>query len=187
LKIFRLFIIIALFLNGCATLSQEDCQRGDWYGVGMADGTAGEPASRFNEHVKACSEYGISIDNRQYLNGRAQGLIEYCHIENAFDTGLRGYRYQHVCPSSIDSFFDRYNRSAYEVYQTRNEIDNVASQIRYKENELQKKDLSDDKRRLIRSEINDLDYRHNRAREDLRFKEDLLDQMMNEARSRRFP
>jgi hypothetical protein len=186
LKIFRL-MVVALLLAGCATLSQEECQQGDWYGVGMTDGQAGEPAARFDEHVKACSEYGITVDNRQYLKGRAQGLIDYCRIENAFETGLQGHRYQHVCPSSITFLFFRYNEAAYEVYQLRNELEGVESQIRYKENELQKKGLSDDKRRQIRSEIHDLDYRRSRVRNDLRFKEDSLDQMMDEARSRRIP
>lgn len=186
MKIFR-FFIIALFLTGCATLSREECQQGDWYGIGMNDGLEGEPADRFNEHVKACSEYGISIDNRQYLNGRAQGLVEYCRIENAFETGLQGHRYQHVCPPSITFIFFRYNEAAYEVYQLRAELEGVESQIQYKENELQKKGLSDDKRRQIRSEIHDLDYRRNTVRNNLRFKEDSLDQMMDEARSRPLP
>jgi hypothetical protein len=183
LKIFRLFMI-ALLLTGCATLSREECQHGDWYGVGMADGQAGEPAGRFNEHVKACSEYGVSVDNRQYLNGRTEGLIDYCRVENAFDTGLQGHRYQHVCPSSIGFIFARYNEAAYQVYQARIELDGVESQIRYKETQLQKKDLSDDKRRQIRSEIHDMDFHRNRVRDDLRFKEDSLNQMMDEARLR---
>jgi hypothetical protein len=180
-KLFRLFVI-SLLLTGCATLSQEECQHGDWHSIGIVDGQAGEPASRFDEHTSACSEYGIKVDKRQYFNGRTQGLIDYCQIDNAFNTGIQGHQYQHVCPSSIDAVFDRYNGAAYEVYQTRKEIQSVEYQIQSKENELQKKDLSNDNRHRIRSEIRDLDYRHGRLEGDLHFKERSLDRMMDEAR-----
>jgi hypothetical protein len=180
MKIFKLFIFVFI-LTGCATLSREDCERGDWQGVGLEDGRAGEPAGRYEEHVKACSEFGIRVDKRRYLEGRSQGLIDYCHIENAFQTGLNGHEYQHVCPASIDDLFYRYNNAAYEVYRTRSELNSVEYQIRSKEDELQKKDLSDDKRRTIRSDIRDLDYKRGRVRDDLRFKEHALDRMMDEA------
>ena len=36
-KAFSLLLVV-LIMTGCATLSREQCQRGDWYSIGMADG-----------------------------------------------------------------------------------------------------------------------------------------------------
>ncbi|MBV5316513.1 MAG: DUF2799 domain-containing protein [Desulfobulbaceae bacterium] len=175
-------VLAALLLAGCATLSREQCQRGDWFGLGITDGQNGQPASRLDQHSRACSEHGIHVDNQQYLNGRAQGLQDYCQIENAFDSGLEGRRYQQVCPPSIDAAFERYNRAAYEVYQIRKELEQVDDRIRDNEHRLWDKDLSDDNRRRIRSTLRDLDRQRDRVRHDLYSSEQYLDRLMDEAK-----
>jgi len=175
-------VVAALLLTGCATLSREQCQRGDWFGLGITDGQNGQPASRLDQHARACSEHGIHVDNQQSLNGRAQGLQDYCQIENAFDSGLEGRRYQQVCPPSIDAAFERYNRAAYEVYQIRKELEQVDDRIRDNERRLWDKDLSDDNRHRIRSTLRDLDRQRDRLRHDLYASEQYLDRLMDEAR-----
>ncbi len=179
-KIFFVLLAASL-LTGCATLSRQQCQSGDWYGIGLVDGRAGRPETLINEHSSACSEFGIRVDSQKYFEGRAQGLIEYCRLDNAFATGLKGQRYRHVCSPGIDAVFDRYNRAAYDTYRMRNELDSVDSQISSKEHELRKKDLSDDKRHQIRSDIRSLDRRRDRLRDDLYTKERYMDLLMNEA------
>ncbi len=175
-------LVAALLLTGCATLSREQCQRGDWFGIGISDGQAGQPASRLDQHVRACVDYGIHVDNQQYINGRAQGLQDYCQIENAFDSGMEGRRYQRVCPPSIDAVFERYNLAAYEVYQDRKELERIDDQIQDNERRLWDKDLSDDNRRRIRSSLRDLDRQRDRVRHDLHTSEQYLDRLMEEAR-----
>ena len=181
MKIFYL-LLVASILASCATLSREQCQSGDWYGIGLADGHEGKPETRINDHSKACAEFGIQVDSQQYFQGRAQGLIDYCHLENAFDTGLKGQRYQHVCSPQIDATFDRYNTAAYDVYRIRTELDSVDSQLSSKEYELRKKDLSEKKRHEIRSDIRSLDRRRDRLRDDLYGKERYMDRLMDEMR-----
>ena len=177
------FLCLTLLLTGCATLSHEQCQRGDWYGLGVADGQLGQPASRIDQHQNACAEYGIIPDNRQYMEGRAQGLAEYCRLDNAFETGLRGQRYQGVCPPAVDGLFDRYNASAYEVYRLRRELDSVNDTLTSLESRLLGRSLSDEDRRTIRSEIREMDRHRDRLRDDLHFSELQLDRMEDEART----
>ena len=176
-------LCLTLLLTGCATLNREQCQRGDWYGIGVADGQLGQPASRIDQHQSACAEYGIAPDNRQYMEGRAQGLIDYCRLDNAFETGLRGQRYQRVCPPAVDGLFDRYNSAAYSVYQLRQELDNIDSQLSSLEYRLQDRSNSDEDRRSIRSDIRELDRHRDRLRDDLHLSEIQLDRMEDEART----
>lgn len=186
MKIVWLFFVTVL-LAGCATLNREQCQRGDWYGVGMADGRAGEPSSRLDKHLRACSEYGVRIDEQQYRNGYADGLGDYCRIENAFETGLQGLRYQGICPPSIHADFERCNRAAYEVYRIRRELDRIEDEILSREYLLRDNDLSGDRRWQLRHDIRQLDWRHDRLRDDLYASERYLDQLRDEAHSRHAP
>lgn len=179
--------LLAVLLSGCASLSREQCQRGDWQGIGMADGMAGEPANRIDQHVRACSEFGIRIDHQQYLAGYAQGLNEYCQIDNAFESGLEGRRYQHVCPPSIDAQFERGNRAAYEVYRIRRDLDSLENQIDSLELRLYRRDLSDDYRRQLRYDLRRLDRQHDQLRGDLYASQRYLDRLMDELRAQPIP
>jgi hypothetical protein len=179
--------LLAFLLTGCATLNREQCQRGDWKGIGMADGLAGEPANRMDQHVRACSEFGIRIDNQQYLTGYGQGLNEYCQIDNAFESGLQGKRYQNVCPPSIDAQFERGNRAAYEVYRIRRNLDSLESQIDSLETLLYRRDLSDDYRRQLRHDLRRLDRQHDQLRDDLYSSQRFLDRLMDEVRTQPIP
>lgn len=180
------FLMVVL-LAGCASLNREQCQRGDWQGIGMADGLAGEPADRRDQHVRACSEFGIRIDNQQYLAGYSQGLNEYCHIDNAFESGLQGRRYQHVCPPNIDAQFERGNRAAYEVYRIRKDLDSLESQIDSLELRLHRRDLSDDYRHQLRNDLRRLDRQYEQLRGDLYFSQRFLDRLMDELRAQPIP
>ena len=170
-----------LLLTGCATLSREQCQRGDWFDIGSSDGLAGQPLSRLEQHQRACGEYGIPVDQQQYFSGHAQGLQDYCQLDNAFRSGLEGNRYQGVCPPAIDAAFERANRTAYQVYRLRKELDQVEDQLRQNERRLRDYDLSDDNRRRIRSDLRDLDRERGRLQNDLYESEQDLDRLRHEA------
>lgn len=184
----RPIILICLFLvSGCATLSREECMVGDWRGLGLQDGLMGEPSQRLSEHMQACGEYHIAVDNNAYFAGREQGLREYCRIDNAFNQGLNGRPYHRVCPPEIDGWFSQYHAAAYNIYQNRSELDRISSEISGKESRLYDKKLTDKDREHIRHEIRDLDYHHNRLRDELYFHERQLDDMRRQAQSYRGP
>jgi hypothetical protein len=181
---FRGMIILAglLLLTGCATLSKEECLKGDWRGLGMKDGVNGEPAVQIEQHRKACAEYSIRPDEKIYMDGRAEGLREYCQIDNAFRSGLSGRQYKGVCPPAINLTFFRYNEAAYRVYQTREEIKKLHNEIASKQREMENNKTTDKERIHLRGEIREREKRLDELRNYLRDRERDLDDMIAEAR-----
>jgi hypothetical protein len=179
-------VLLILFagLTGCASLNESECRRADWHGLGLQDGLQGKPLGILEDHRRACAEYAIGIDERPYLEGRAEGLREYCRIDNAFRSGRNGEQYQGVCPPAVDALFRRYNAAAYDVYRLRKDIDGLDSQIDQQERKLRNKDLSDKDRQRLRDDIRDLDRRRARLRDDLNYRESTLDRLTDEARRR---
>lgn len=181
-RIFRcgLVLISLCHLAGCATLSREQCERGDWYGIGMGDGQKGVPANRLADHVRACGKYGFQPDDRQYRLGHDRGLEEYCRIDNAFATGLQGNRYQGVCPSTIDALFERCNQAAYAVYRIRQQLDALEDERDRCEFRLRNSNLSQDDRHQLHRDLRNLDRRYFELRDELFFSERSLDRLMDE-------
>jgi len=99
---------IALFLvtcTGCATLSRESCEQGNWYGIGYKDGTDGRPQGRLLEHKQACLEYAVLPDEKSYQQGRVDGLKIYCTDQNGYDEGEDIKEYKDVCPAELEQSF----------------------------------------------------------------------------------
>jgi len=177
--------LCVVFFTGCATLSQQDCKRGDWFGLGVQDGRSGEASERLSEHRKACSEYGVAVNDSQYFAGREQGIREYCRIDNAFEVGLQGHDYRHVCPPSIDGVFSRYHAAAYAVHRERAELDRIDNELSSKEISLGDNKLNDKDRARIRNDISQLRRNRDRARDDLYYHERQLNEFRHESQSYR--
>lgn len=184
---FLKFVVTGLIIvnTGCASLSREECLYGDWFGLGIKDGRAGEEASRFISHQDACRQYAVSPDKQQYLAGREQGLQQYCQLDNAIELGLHGVRYQSVCPPEIDKAFRYYNETAYQVYQQQEALRSLDNSLQDKENALQDKKLSDKARQHIREEIRELDRKRHYLRDDLYSAERQLDRLIDEGKLHR--
>ena len=181
----RMIILVLVALNSaCATLSREECVQGSWHSLGLQDGRAGATYKRLGEHQKACSEYGVRVDNEQYKAGRQQGLNDYCQLDNAIDMGLKGNRYQSVCPSDIHSDFKRHNRAAYDVYQRKEELEKLDKDLLNKESRLLSSKLTDDDRKKIRRKISDLDRKRQRLRDRIYSSERELDRLRRNTRYR---
>lgn len=180
----RHLIILAglLILVGCATLNKEECQKADWRDIGFKDGVNGELTARIAKHREACAEHGYQPDEKLYMAGRTEGLREYCQVDNAFQTGLKGKQYNGVCASNIDMLFSRYNRAAYKVYETREAIKNKHNSISAAQNRLENKKTPDSSKSHIRSDIRKMESEVDKLRNDLRDQERELDRLMAEAR-----
>jgi hypothetical protein len=99
------FLSYLLLLSGCATLSKDECLRGEWSTVGYQDGAQGYPAKQFYEHVAACREHGVMPRQDAYLKGREQGLKQYCTMEMGLREGQAIRNYQVVCPAKTQPLF----------------------------------------------------------------------------------
>ncbi|MBC76102.1 MAG: hypothetical protein CME64_08805 [Halobacteriovoraceae bacterium] len=86
--IFNLLII--LLLNGCSSLSKEDCANQNWFELGRSDAMGGEANPKTSEYANDCSEYGMQIKGKDYIKGFQVGLKKYCTYENGQDLGEDG-------------------------------------------------------------------------------------------------
>lgn len=156
---FRLLCMgILLALGGCASLSKEECQRGDWHGYGYYDGAHGYPAGRIEEHREACAEHGVVPDPRAYAAGREAGLLEYCTPYNGFQQGKSGATYHHVCRPDREPGFLRNYQLGRQIHDINDKVRRIESRIRDKEKELGKEKVSDEQRRSLRDRIRSLEH-----------------------------
>lgn len=174
--VFLLGAGLLVLLSGCATMTSEECKVARWGEVGLRDGLAGEPLSKLNDISKDCAEAKVSVDTPAYLQGRDQGLLTYCRIDNAVRLGLDGKAYQGVCPVGIDGEFRRRYAVGHEVYDARAQVRSLDSRRTDLERRLRDSKNDDDKRR-VRNELSDNDYALRRARDRARDAEATLDRL----------
>ncbi len=87
-----------IVIAGCASLSEDACRGGDWYGIGLKDGAAGRDANHLSNHAEACADYGITPVRATWETGRQEGLTLYCRPRRAWEEGSNGRRLRPVCP-----------------------------------------------------------------------------------------
>ncbi len=157
-------------------MSGDECRTANWRDVGLRDGLAGEPLSLLDRRTKACAEAGVTANAPLYLQGRNQGLPEYCRLDNAARLGLQGKTYHGVCAAGIDAEFRRRHAMGMDVYRARADLRTMDQRRRTLEDRLAEA-RTDEERRRRREELRDLDYDQRRARDRLRDAERDLDRL----------
>jgi hypothetical protein len=140
--IYSLSLICALgllFLSGCATLDQSECQSADWQIIGLEDGALGKPTSFIGRHRSACAEYAIAPDLSAYLKGHNKGLKQYCTYQQGFNLGLRGQQLNPVCESVNRQQFSQGHQRGLSHYQLLQQIKILEQQVVELQNELEQK------------------------------------------------
>jgi hypothetical protein len=127
----RVFLIglTSLILGGCATLSEEQCGRGDWFGIGEADALAGNTPDRLSQHHAACAKYGVAPDAAAYDAGYGQGLEAFCVPAQGFALGRRGGSYYRQCPPETDVAFLPAHHLGHEVHALEQDLIRIESEI----------------------------------------------------------
>jgi len=134
-KLIWLALVVA-GLNGCATMSSDECMTSDWSAIGYEDGSRGYTMERLTRHRKACAKHGVTPDFAAYQNGRDQGLVDYCQPGRGFKVGSNGGSYNGVCSVNLEaSFLDAYN-AGYQLYSLRSNVSRASNSIHSKEHEL---------------------------------------------------
>lgn len=170
-----LLFLSALALSGCATLSKAQCQAGDWRGIGYSDGAAGRPIAYIRYHNEACADYGVSVDTKLYEQGRAEGLTRYCTLDTAEREGRAGRSYHNVCTGRIGDSFRTVYRQAHDVYEVRQQIEAVRSELDSLYARLSDPKLSKDDKAAILSRIRGVQLQLDSLHDDLRLAEHWLD------------
>ena len=176
----RVFLCLVLassaLLGGCATMSADECKVANWGDVGLRDGLDGAALSKLDYRVKDCAEAQVAVDTQRYLQGRDQGLLQFCHLEKAAPLGLNGGSYNGVCPVAIDGEFRRRFRLGRDVFDTRQTVRNLEGNVNTAEDRLRAAP-NDEERRRAREALRDLDFEIRRARDRQRDAERALDRL----------
>ena len=163
-------VLLAVLLQGCATMSEDECRSADWREVGYRDGAAGYPRSRVESHEEACNKIGIGVARDDYFRSREKGLREYCRPENAVQLGRQGAGYAGVCPPDMAPAFERNYEAGRSVYEAWRRVENLEGERHQLEDRLRKAKKDEEKHQL-RDQLHHLDFDMRRARDDLHLRE----------------
>lgn len=97
---------LAFLLQGCATLSENECEVADWWLIGQEDGSEGLPLARLEEHRESCAEHGVTPDRDAYAKGRRSGLAVYCTRFTGYKVGRSGQPYHGICDGELAEAFE---------------------------------------------------------------------------------
>lgn len=173
---------LAGMTQGCATLSQSECEQADWQIIGLEDGTAGRPVSYIGRHRKACADYGVKPNMAQYQRGHADGVRAFCTPRKGYQLGSAGRGHNDVCPADLRGAFlaafddglsvhaaqkdmlDAQNR----VKAAHSELQTIASRIEDLENSLVSGSGTPEDRQGWLAEIKDLRAEQQSLQDELR-------------------
>ena len=96
MKLFLIYTSIFL-LNGCSSLSKEDCSTKNWFNLGKSDAMSGEIEPKTADYRRDCSEHGLQIKSMDYLKGFEVGLKMFCTYHNGLSRGESGEDAHSLC------------------------------------------------------------------------------------------
>jgi hypothetical protein len=169
-KYLPLSVFIAVGLQGCANLSQDDCRSADWYTIGYQDGLQGRVSRPVADHQQACAERDVTVLVARYTQGRNDGLKQFCSPGNGFRLGLKGDQYNGACLAySEQEFLPAYEqgkeifeaelqvRRLGEILQVNtSELENLTVSVQQKEVEIVARDTTRKRRADLLLEMRDL-------------------------------
>ena len=118
-----------MLLAACATLSEDQCEAGNWYEIGRSDGANGRKDDFILQHAKACNDYGIKPIASEWRKGRADGLPLYCTPERAYREGTGGKHLSPVCPAQDLARLERANQRGLTYNRIRQEMREIQNRI----------------------------------------------------------
>jgi len=122
--------MLIIVINGCATMSKDECMVADWRAIGYEDGSRGFSEQQFSEHRKACAEYGVAANFDRYQDGHRDGVKSYCVPRTTFRLGSNGSSLNPVCTTVPGGPLIRAYNQGREVYKVKSEKAEVDRLIR---------------------------------------------------------
>ena len=128
---FCCLIALGIFLiQGCATLSKDECLSADWHTIGYEDGSRGFTTQHIRKHREACAEHGIAPDFEGYMAGHREGARQYCVPIRGFSLGRNGKHYSGICPANLEDDFLAAFDEGRAVYQLKKETNQLQREVR---------------------------------------------------------
>ena len=183
-------------LSSCTTMSKDECLAGAWGEKGYADGAAGYPMTRLDDHAKACAKFQVAPNPAAYESAREDGLRTYCTLRRGWEEGRSGNSYYGVCrPEEEAAFLPAYQdgRRLHDVEEAVSSAESALNgaeariadredKLEAKERELRGEGLTDEERERIRDRIQEVRGEIRDARRNAREARDALDQAEWEVR-----
>ena len=162
-----LWLLVAVLLQGCASMSEAECLNADWTVVGEIDGQQGRALSVLDDYRRDCADYGVVPDPQAYLAGRESGLMLYCTSDNGYREGRSGARLEADCPAALATDFQQSYQLGQDVYNSlsnlrlsadsirsqRAELDDLRTRRTAQERSLAEDELTDEEAAAKRDEI----------------------------------
>jgi len=162
MKVLWLLLVASVALSGCASMTKEQCLEAgasSWERIGWNDGRDGwDPDQRLAMHSEACQEVHVLPDRKTYMHGWSNGVIEYCTPDRGYAVGLGGSSgNSRVCPPETRGLFDYNVDLGLRVYNLRNQINSLDSEIDGYENRLRDPKLDRETRHDLHERIRNRD------------------------------
>jgi len=176
-----LWLLAAVLLQGCASMSREECLNANWTVVGEIDGQQGRGLDLLDDYRRDCAEYGVVPDVQAYVAGRENGLLLYCTSENGYREGRIGRQLEADCPPALAADFrrnfelgrdvhnslDNLRNNSYLVRSKRDELDELRNRRTAEERSLEQNPLTDEQVTAKRSEIASMSDRIDDLRDEI--------------------
>lgn len=105
------------------------CEATDWWALGFEDGVKGLRADYFGKYRRECAPHGVTANVTLYLEGRDEGLFDYCKPQNGYRLGADGRKYTNVCPPSTEGAFLDAHQDGAGLRERRADVDNISSRL----------------------------------------------------------
>lgn len=146
-------------LEGCASISEAQCRVSDpsaWERLGRADAQAGNAVTRLNKHQEACAKVGVLPDDKAYMRGWSQGVLEYCTPHNGREAGRKGASSNsQICPGDSGRLFQANWAVGNDIHQAEQLISSLQSEIWGLERQVGKNANDPEAQRILRRRILD--------------------------------
>lgn len=156
-------------LAGCASLSEKECRAGDWFSIGLRDGSNGRGEDYLAEHAAACEGVGVAPDRARWLEGRERGLASFCTARNGYRIGEVGGSYGEVCFAGADLEFRRGYDLGLRINRLRGRLDSLGNEMRSIEGQLARKDdpPGEAQRDWLQRRLREIEYERGYLRRDI--------------------
>lgn len=158
-KLKLLFILVAVTLSGCASMTASQCQVADWARVGFSDGARGQSENKLAAYTEDCAKTNVQPDAQAYRKGWDSGIQQYCTAANGWNEGVQGNDYKaQACQGQVGHpVFSRYLAAGMQLHITNQQIDHNAFETQQLRKRLEDAPASDKEKRDMREQLSDLE------------------------------
>jgi hypothetical protein len=105
-----LAVAVVGFSSCSSKMSKNDCEKADFYEIGLKDGKAGKSIDRLKEITAMCSDSGVTVQESKYTYGRQVGLASFCDDGRAKSDAKSGRTDSLCMQEKIPPYMTAYSR-----------------------------------------------------------------------------